>query len=156
MLGAKPNEGLEGELWRTQLSVVWMLTHLAVAWLTIWAVSCISTMKLLELLSMLSEVPMRVKSLSTSLTDANLAGTKLPICAMITMRATCMVSLLEVGNQLCISVCQRNVRGTFMYVSAMLGVGRLGWTGLRLGGGGLGGRGDDGDESGQVGWAWHG
>lgn len=141
MLGAKPNEGLEGELWRTQLSVVWMLTHLAVAWLTIWAVSCISTMKLLELLSMLSEVPMRVKSLSTSLTDANLAGTKLPICAMITMRATCMVSLLEVGNQLCISVCQRNVRGTCMYVSAMLGVGRwarLGWTGLRLGGG-LGG-----------------
>jgi len=98
MLGAKPNEGLEGELWRTQLSVVWMLTHLAVAWLTIWAVSCISTMKLLELLSMLSEVPMRVKSLSTSLTDANLAGTKLPICAMMTIRATCMVTRMKTKN----------------------------------------------------------
>ena len=66
-------------------------------------------MKLLELLSMLSEVPMRVKSLSTSLTDANLAGTKLPICAMITMRATCMVPLLEAGSQICIII--------FLYLS---------------------------------------
>jgi len=75
-----------------------MLTHLSVAWFTIWAVSCISTMKLLELLSMLSEVPMRVKSLSTSLTDANLAGTKLPICAMMTIRATCMVTRMKTKN----------------------------------------------------------
>lgn len=47
-------------------------------------------MKLLELVSMLSEVPMRVNSLSTTLTDANLAGTALPICAMMTIKATCV------------------------------------------------------------------
>lgn len=69
-----------------------LLAYLSVAWLTICAVSCISTMKLLEFVSMLSEVPMRVNSLSTTCMEANLAGTKLPICAMMTMSATCIIS----------------------------------------------------------------
>ena len=42
-------------------------SHLLVTREVMYATSCISTMKLLELVSMLSEVPMRVNSWSTTL-----------------------------------------------------------------------------------------
>ena len=53
-------------------------THLLVAWAAMYAVSCISTMKLLLLVSMLSLVPMRVNSRSAGRTDAKAAGTWQP------------------------------------------------------------------------------
>jgi hypothetical protein len=121
------------------------VSHLLVTLEVMYATSCISTMKLLELVSMLSEVPMRVNSWSTTLQqigqkleyyikthlphtcsrtcmcsirhedvriaemmrlrkerkatphlqdawhlmEASFAGTKLPICAMTTISATC-------------------------------------------------------------------
>ena len=43
------------------------MSHLLVTRDVMYATSCISTMKLLELVSMLSEVPMRVNSWSTTL-----------------------------------------------------------------------------------------
>jgi hypothetical protein len=46
-----------------------------------YATSCISTMKLLELVSMLSDVPMRVNNWSTTLQHAVSAGSSSHSCS---------------------------------------------------------------------------
>jgi hypothetical protein len=61
----------------------------AVAWLRMFAVSSISTMKVLWPVAMSSWAPIRVKIRSTRPTLALAAGTKEPIWASRTVRATC-------------------------------------------------------------------
>ena len=63
----------------------------AVAWVRISATSVISTIKVDLPMERSSEAPMRVKIRSTMPMRADLAGTKEPIWAMRTMRATCRI-----------------------------------------------------------------
>ena len=58
------------------------------AWRRMLAVSTISTMKVLWPAARSSCAPTRVKMRSTSPTRADAAGTKLPACAIRTIRAT--------------------------------------------------------------------
>ncbi|OQC71357.1 MAG: hypothetical protein BWX45_01194 [Deltaproteobacteria bacterium ADurb.Bin002] len=62
-----------------------------VASVRICAVSIISTINVLWPLTRLSDAPIRVKILSTTPMRAREAGTKLPICARSTIRATCRI-----------------------------------------------------------------
>ena len=62
---------------------------LAVAFRRMFATSVISTIKVLCPLARSSEAPTRVKIRSTMPISAEEAGTKLPICAISTMRAVC-------------------------------------------------------------------
>ncbi len=64
-----------------------MIRLFFVAWRRISATSVISTMKVLWPPARSSDAPIRVKTLSTTLMTADLAGTKLPICANRTIRA---------------------------------------------------------------------
>lgn len=54
-----------------------------------FAVSNISTMNVLRSLNRSSLAPTLEKTLSTMLSFANFAGTKLPVCARIVINATC-------------------------------------------------------------------
>ena len=65
-----------------------MRSERGVAFLRMSATSFISTMNVDWPEARSSDAPMRVKSLSTMPTRADVAGTKLPICAMRTMSAT--------------------------------------------------------------------
>ena len=61
----------------------------AVSYTHLWADSVISTMKVLWPPARLSDAPTLVKMRSVSPILASVAGTKLPICAINVIRATC-------------------------------------------------------------------
>ena len=68
-----------------------MISDLLVAWFSIDAVSTISTMNVDCPRARSSCSPTRLKIRSTRPIDADSAGTKLPICAMSTSTATCLM-----------------------------------------------------------------
>ena len=89
------------------------------------------TRKLLELSSMLSWVPMRVNTLSTSLIVAYRAGTKEPICAITTMRATCKQDAQHVCSTPCwceMSECTRAWPDAGKWQGPKVGCSKLGGT----------------------------
>src|SRR3546814_11664197 len=64
-----------------------MTNDRGVAWARIAAVSTISTMKVERPRARLSDAPTRLNNRSTRLSRAAAAGTKLPACARMTIRA---------------------------------------------------------------------
>ena len=68
-----------------------MSRDFAVAFLSIFATSFISTINVLCPLARSSDAPTRVKIRSTIPIFAVCAGTKLPICAMRTISAVCLM-----------------------------------------------------------------